>query len=223
MNIGKRIQELRVKIGFTQEQLADKLGLSRQSIAKWEHNDSTPDINNLIELSNLFNIPIDYIVKGPNPYQSYKSASSENLDDIKNFLCTAKKNTYAGNGSEIKSCRPLAHDLLYEEENLSYLDSYFGGEKFIGEEVLYLNSISYWAMNYSGHVLDGHFSGDFLKECLALVSPSRPYRGPEIYQKGHFTYYCHIEGDFEWFQGDECIYFNSVKVYKCIFHGGLIK
>ena len=223
MEFGNRIHELRNNAGLTQEQLAEKLDISRQSVTKWENNLSLPDIDKLVELSLIFGVTIDYLIKGRNKYSHYDDSESKDLEIIKSFLCTAKRNTYAAHGAEVESSRPYSHDLSFREENFSYLDSYFGGEKFIGEEVLYAGGEPFWAMNYSGRVLDSNFSGDFLKECLSAVKVERPFRGPEIHKNGSFTYHSRVRGDFDWFTGEEDIFFQTGKVYECIFHGGRIK
>ena len=78
-------------------------------------------------------------------------------------------------------------------------------------------------MNYLGRVLDQQFNGDFLKEALRKADKKMPYRGPEYYQSGEYTYKCSVTGEFSWFQGYEEIYCNNVKVYECYFHGGIIR
>jgi transcriptional regulator with XRE-family HTH domain len=222
MDIGNRIYSLRKKTDLTQEQLAEKLQISRQSVTKWESNDSIPDVGKLVELSQIFQVSIDYLIKGSNQYSKHGDAIIDDLLEIKEFLCTAKKNTYAAYGAETVSSRLGSHDLRYENGSYSYLDSYFGGEKFIGEELVYIESIPFWSMNYLGRVLDPNFSGDFLKECLMAVDEHHPYRGPDIYQNGNFTYQCNVRGTFDWFMGDEVIFFQNQKVYECVFHGGII-
>ncbi len=64
MNITKRIIELRKKTGLSQEEFGEKLGLSRQSISKWETGEALPDVDNLILLSQKYNVSIDYILLG---------------------------------------------------------------------------------------------------------------------------------------------------------------
>ncbi|MDC7125464.1 MAG: DUF5680 domain-containing protein [Spirochaetales bacterium] len=223
MNIGKRLYELRTKIGLTQEQLAEELDVSRQAVTKWEQGESIPEVDRLLELSSLFGVTVDFLIKGWNEYEKYDNLDLGNIDEIQQFLCTAKKNTYASCSPETKSSRLCSHDLAYKNGKLSYLDSYFGGERFIGEEVLYIDDKPFWSMNYSGRVLDNNFSGDFLKECLLKVCHEKPFRGPEIYQNGYFTYHCNVKGSFDWFTGEEEIFFQAVKVYECVFHGGAIK
>lgn len=62
MSIGNRIQQFRIKSGFTQEQLAEKLGVSRQSISKWEMEQSYPEIDKVVAMSKLFSVETDKIL-----------------------------------------------------------------------------------------------------------------------------------------------------------------
>src|SRR5690554_3250055 len=64
MKIGERIQKLRKENNMTQENLADYLQVSRQSISKWESNLAYPETEKLIKLSKLFNVSVDYLLKG---------------------------------------------------------------------------------------------------------------------------------------------------------------
>jgi transcriptional regulator with XRE-family HTH domain len=226
MSFQEQLQTLRKAKGLSQEKLAEFLGISRQAVAKWEVGHSYPDIANLILLSEFFKVSIDKLV---NDYEeNCRLCIKENKEkqinaEIIDFLCKAKKATYAGKGPEIRPSRPNSHDLEYLEGSLKYIDTYLGGEQFAGEEALWKDEIPFWSMNYMGRVLDERFSGSFLKEALSLVSKENPYRGPIIYQNGQYKYHCIINGEFEWFQGYEEIYFEDTKVYECFFHGGEIK
>lgn len=62
MTIGQKIKEARKTAGFTQEQMAEKLLVSRQAITKWEADKGIPDIENLKAISKLLNISIDYLL-----------------------------------------------------------------------------------------------------------------------------------------------------------------
>ena len=64
MNIADRIQYLRKQNGYSQEELADKVGVSRQAVSKWESEQSTPDLEKVIIMSELFEVTTDYILKG---------------------------------------------------------------------------------------------------------------------------------------------------------------
>lgn len=67
MNISDRIQTLRKSRGISQEELADKIGVSRQAVSKWESEQSTPDIDKIILLSDYFDVTTDYLLKGIEP------------------------------------------------------------------------------------------------------------------------------------------------------------
>lgn len=62
MNIGNKIMELRKKKGLSQEELAEKVGVARQTISKWELGETSPDIKQAKELSNIFNVSLDELV-----------------------------------------------------------------------------------------------------------------------------------------------------------------
>lgn len=139
------------------------------------------------------------------------------------FLLRAKKKTYAGKGAEAAASRPNSHDFVYEENGLKYIDTYLGGFFFTGEEAMWLNGAPFWAMNYSGRVLSDEFNGDFLKLALLNVPEEKPYRGPECFKEGEYTYSCKADGSPEWFQGYEEIRYRGQRVYECFFHGGKVE
>lgn len=64
MTFGENLVNLRKSKGVSQERLAERLGLTRQTISKWELNQSTPDLNYIIQMSEYFEVSIDYLVKG---------------------------------------------------------------------------------------------------------------------------------------------------------------
>ena len=68
MTMGKRIKQLRSAKGFTQEMLAEKINVSRSAIAKWEADGGIPDVDNLIQLSFVFNISVDELVGNAAPH-----------------------------------------------------------------------------------------------------------------------------------------------------------
>ena len=69
MSIADRIQRLRKAKGMSQEELADKIGVSRQAVSKWESEQSTPDIEKIILLSEYFETTTDFLLKGIEPAQ----------------------------------------------------------------------------------------------------------------------------------------------------------
>ncbi len=63
MNLGEKIQQLRKASGLSQEQLAEQLDVSRQSVSKWELNESVPDVRKIVMISELFSVSTDELLK----------------------------------------------------------------------------------------------------------------------------------------------------------------
>lgn len=63
MNLSNKIYEMRKAHGLSQEQLAEKLDVSRQSVSKWESGESIPELERLVEISKIFNVTTDYLLK----------------------------------------------------------------------------------------------------------------------------------------------------------------
>ena len=64
MELGQRLKDLRSKNNITQEEFADRLYVSRQTVSSWENDKSYPDIHSLLMISEIFNISLDDLVKG---------------------------------------------------------------------------------------------------------------------------------------------------------------
>ena len=63
MNLAEKIQDLRKRNGLSQEQLAERLGISRQAVSKWESGQSVPDIDKIVLMSEFFKVSTDYLLK----------------------------------------------------------------------------------------------------------------------------------------------------------------
>ena len=63
MTFSEKLMDLRRKSGLSQEQLADRLGVTRQSVSKWESGTAMPELVKLISLSDIFGVSVDYLVK----------------------------------------------------------------------------------------------------------------------------------------------------------------
>ena len=64
MSIAERLQDLRKKAGYSQEQVAEMMGISRQAISKWESGQGNPEIDNVVKLTEIYNVSTDYILLG---------------------------------------------------------------------------------------------------------------------------------------------------------------
>lgn len=223
MNFSEKLRLLRKNKGITQEQLAEKLGVSRIAVAKWEAGQTYPDIMNLIGISDMMNVTVDYLVKEQECSINPVAVEYNDINEIIRFRLDANVNTYAACMNETDSTRIDSRDYRYENGEYVYHDTFVGGEQFAGEEAIWKNGTSVYAMNYMGRIVDDKFSGNFLKEALKKADYKMPYRGPEYYQAGEYTYKCKVSGDFNWFQGYEEIYWMDELVYECYFHGGLMR
>ena len=63
MILADKIIEERKKNGWSQEELANKLGVSRQAVSKWESSGSIPDLQRILQMSELFGVTTDYLLK----------------------------------------------------------------------------------------------------------------------------------------------------------------
>jgi transcriptional regulator with XRE-family HTH domain len=64
MSIGTNLKKSRKMNGFSQELIAEKIGVSRQAVSKWENDISSPSTNSLMKISNLFGVDIDVLTNG---------------------------------------------------------------------------------------------------------------------------------------------------------------
>lgn len=81
MTIGEKIREARKQAGLTQEQLAEKLSVSRPAVAKWETDKGIPDVENLKALAALLNVSVDYLLDDGDFDGTMQIREPINLDD----------------------------------------------------------------------------------------------------------------------------------------------
>jgi len=82
MEIGLKLKNTRVKSGFTQEQVAEKLMISRQTVSNWENEKSLPDVVSVIKMGDLYQISLDELLKG----------DKKMLEKIEKDIATVKSN-----------------------------------------------------------------------------------------------------------------------------------
>lgn len=150
--------------------------------------------------------------------------------ELEKFLIEAKKQTYANeNVEKVANSRLNSRDYEYKKDNMIYHDTYFGGTRFIGEEVVYIDNEIYWAMNYYGVTLDETLGEEAMDNALrpALMKVGEdniiPVRGPKEFSSGEYKYFFNVEGDINYFNGTETIYKGNTKIYELKCSGGLIK
>lgn len=154
--------------------------------------------------------------------------SAFTLDALHTFIVRAKAATYVGGGAHSLSSRPGSHDLQFHAPPFGYLDSYFGGADFVGQEVVFFEGKPVWAMNYYGRLLDAsHLSaaeaGQVIQASLAALYREGRFLGGFEYTRGDLTYVDTNQGDVTSFSGREWIARQGPALYELLYHGGLIR
>ncbi len=119
MNIGKKISQLRSRLGISQEELAEKLEVSRQSVSKWEMDQALPSLEKIIQLCELFGISTDQLLKdkieiktstpGKNKYfgtDGFRGEANINLTSMHAYKVGRFLGWYYASTSEKNSYRP---------------------------------------------------------------------------------------------------------------------
>jgi hypothetical protein len=150
------------------------------------------------------------------------------INELKAFIVRAKAATYVGNGEHVTPCRTGSHDLRFADGRWEYLDSYFGGSDFIGEEVVYCDGKPVWAMNYYGRILHDELltaaqAGQMIKTSLSHLYREERFLGGFEHVENDLTYVDTNEGDMDSFHGREFIHRAQELAYELVYHGGLIK
>ena len=83
MDIGGKIKKSRTDAKITQEQAAQALGISRQTISNWENERSYPDIVSVLKMSDLYSVSLDYLLKGEGPMKDYLDYIEESTNTVK--------------------------------------------------------------------------------------------------------------------------------------------
>ena len=90
MEFGNKLKKLRMDEGMSQEELSRELSVSRQAVYKWESNRGYPDIDNLIRISDIFNVTIDELIRNDKDMKDKISIDEEqafeSLDDAGFYL-----------------------------------------------------------------------------------------------------------------------------------------
>ncbi|VTS12246.1 helix-turn-helix domain-containing protein [Streptococcus pseudoporcinus] len=81
-NFAKQLKKYRLEKNYSQDTLADQLFISRQAISKWENGDSTPDLENLIKLAEIFDVTLDQLVRGKESTSSLDNENSLENDNL---------------------------------------------------------------------------------------------------------------------------------------------
>ena len=82
MKIGNKLNQLRKLSGMTQEQLAEKIDVSRQTISKWESDSTSPDLDSSVKISRIFHVSLDDLLKEADTGVTNKNDEQITLEDL---------------------------------------------------------------------------------------------------------------------------------------------
>jgi hypothetical protein len=150
------------------------------------------------------------------------------IEGLEPFIVAAKAATYVGGGAKAGPSRPGSHDLGFEQGPWRYLDSYFGGTDFIGQETVWHGGEPVWSMCYYGFIsrpdlIDGARAGATIKAALSSMYREGRFLGGFEWRGEHGTYRDTSTGTYEHFHGREHIAVGGVEAYALDYFGGLIR
>lgn len=150
------------------------------------------------------------------------------MDALEDFIIRAKAATYAGGGAPAPASRPASHDLVFADGDLRYLDSYFGGTDFAGQEVVWRHGEPVWSMGYHGRILRDDLitsadAGATIKAALTALYDEGRFLGGFRFRRGGHDYIDIVDGDYRAFFGFEEIRVSDCRVYGLRYFGGLIR
>jgi transcriptional regulator with XRE-family HTH domain len=158
MSIGENILNLRKKFGFSQEELANKVMVSRQTISLWETDQTLPTIDNFLRLKEIFNVPVDKILN--NEEIALNKTNTNSLDTICASLCYAL------------GIEPPKFANSKNFELCNYIDKVFDNEK--ADRVVMYNpdAIAEWIYNKYPELLARAKDNSDIEIPLSTVMPS---------------------------------------------------
>ena len=120
-SVADRLVELRKKAGYSQEELADAIGVSRQAVSKWERCESSPDTDNLLELARLYHVSLDELVNGGDgdpalERQSEQVDTDSNVTPADTYVWEDDGMTVEIGKSEIKVKNEDGEERVYDRE-----------------------------------------------------------------------------------------------------------
>lgn len=107
MTLGEKIYELRTKQGLSQEALGEKLGVSRQSVSKWETDQSVPELDKIVAVSETFGVSTDYLLKEKE--EAYLAEEPRGKEPVREVYRRDKRFHYEYKSKKMIGNLPLIH------------------------------------------------------------------------------------------------------------------
>lgn len=185
LSVGKRLQTLRREHNMSQEVLAEQIGLTRQTISKWERGQSEPDLASLMRLSEIFDVAVDDLLGSKNPPATEAVPPAPVLEKQE----TLSRHTFRWIAYFLfliaALCMAGSIFLYTAEEHLTSSALYYSAREFLpvpgvlfavwGVELLCVRKNLVWNLLWSGWIVVGG-TGLFL-----IFAASSPHLGRQVY------------------------------------------
>jgi len=153
------------------------------------------------------------------------------MEKLKEFIVKAKKNGWVGSekeGEKIPSTRLGSLDIIFEEEDFHYHDSFVGFSDFCGMEHITCKNEPVWSMSYYGYLLKpDDFTGNdavkILEKALGQMYEENRFLGGFYFNEENYEYRDMNYGDWKRFHGIEKVYKNNQLVYELMYFGGTVR
>lgn len=118
MILAEKIMSLRKRLGWSQEELAQQLGVSRQSVSKWEATNAMPDITKVVQMSELFGVSVDYLLKDTADDEQNLSLLVDNQESGEAYTSNSRSDANVLAASESSDVRKVSLEEASEYTNL---------------------------------------------------------------------------------------------------------
>lgn len=149
------------------------------------------------------------------------------IERIVPFLLEANRVGYASDKLQVETLDDGTHQIVFEQGENRFVDVWWGGNPFAGQESVAVGGKVLWAMQYRGWMESGfeELSSDtfvFLRHALKECSAEEPLRGPKEFKEADWLYANSWGYNLENFHGKEQIWKASKHIYTCNYFGGAV-
>ncbi len=188
MTFGEKLKNARKEAGLSQEQLAEKLSVSRSAVAKWETDNGMPDVNNLKAMASLLNTSIDYLLDEDEKITFNETREPIELESFeKTGKCRDKKDAAAcWKYKDADAIYPLIRSKkLSGREYLLDLITSWGASQLADYAS---NTDGYYLVEKNGRQILVRISKDFItsSELVSRVDPKKFIIGNNIFKKAPY-------------------------------------
>ncbi len=147
--------------------------------------------------------------------------------ELERFIIIARERTAQGQARRSSPERPGAVEIIYREGSLTYRDSYFGGSRLIGQEIVRRAGQAVWGMNYliliRSSPLPSEELAAFVQRAQLARYRERRLLGPHEVQERSLRYLDQNEGTIRRFWGKVEVFYREQVLLEMLYHGGLVQ